>query len=263
VKDYEMVVLEMDTQLSVKTINRRLQALQSLGWIDIKGPNIYLRSLKKICKSVDCRYNDNKPKKKKHQSSKIYTIKELLRAESLREHISAQETKALRKASKKSTKYLKSFGIKGLKAWLLNSPEELQEHSQFFRSLEVTASREKCAEIWGCSLIDASRSLNALARHRVISDRKRAGMIYKGDEQRAAALRRVYDDPTIFHKKGKIYKKLNNLITFLKVDVEKHQYVPDSKFYQGGDDYDSRFLFKLDMMYTSYLSKFSLGIKCS
>ena len=253
----------MDTQLSVKTINRRLQALQSLGWIDIKGPNIYLRSLKKICKSVDCRYNDNKPKKKRHQSSKIYTIKELLRAESLREHISAQETKALRKASKKSTKYLNSFGIKGLKAWLLNSPEELQEHSQFFRSLEVTASREKCAEIWGCSLIDASRSLNALARHRVISDRKRAGMIYKGDEQRAAALRRAYDDPTIFHKKGKIYKKLNNLITFLKVDVEKHQYVPDSKFYQGGDDYDSRFLFKLDMMYTSYLSKFSLGIKCS
>jgi len=258
-----MVVLEMDTQLSVKTINRRLKALQSLGWIDIKGSNIYLRSLKKICQSVGCRYNDNKPKKKKHQSSRIYTIKDLLRAESLREHISSQETKALRNASKSSTKYLNSFGTKGLKAWLLNSPEELQEHSQFFRSLEVTASREKCAKIWGCSTIDASRSLKALSKRNVISDRKRAGMICKGDERRAAALRRIYGDPTIFHKKGKIYKKLNNLITFLKIDVEKQEYVIDSKIYQGADDYAPKFLFKLDMMYTSYLSKFSLGIKCS
>lgn len=261
VKDYDLVILEFEAQLSRKTVTRRLQALQSLGWIDIIGNNIYIRSLRKVCETVDCDYNENAPRKKKFTSSKIYTIKQLLCAESLRENIKSQEKQAIKNASKIQTRSIKTLGVRGIKTWLLTNPEELKEHSQFLRSLEVTASRDKCAEIWGCSKIEASRIIKALERNKILSDRKRAGKIGEGNEMRARELREAYDDPTIFHKKGKIFKKLNNQLTFLTRNLETGELIPDSILKQGCEDYCPKFLFKLDMMYTSYISKFSLGIK--
>ena len=55
-------------------------------------------------------------------------------------------------------------------------------------------------------------------------------------------------------------KKRKKINTKSGLDLEKQGYVPDSKFYQGGDDYAPKFLFKLDMMYTSYTKYFIIYI---
>lgn len=261
VKGYDLDLIKFDTNFSLKTIKRRLKSLQSLGWIDIKKDNIYIRSIKKVCKSVDCFYNENKPRKKKFTSSKMYTIKQLLCAESLREHINSQKHQFFKNSSKLMVKQFLQNGAGGTKYWLLSCKEDLKSHSKFLRSMDVTASRSKCAELWSCSEMEASRIINALVGHRVLSDKRRAGKICDGTEARANELRKAYDDPTIFHKNGKVFKKLNNKIAFLKRD-EDNNLIEDCIFSEGYED-DPRAKFKLEMMYQSFLSKFSLGLGVS
>jgi len=260
IKDYDLFNFSFEAQLSLKTVKRRIQALKSLGWIDVIGNNIYLRSLRKICLTVGCDYNENSPKKIKCASNKVFTIKDLLRSQSLKEHIKSQEYKVLKNASKEQVKYFKSLGVRGMKAMVLNDEEQLKSHSSFLRSMDVTASREKCSELWGCSTMEASRTLKSLSRQNIISDQKRAGKVCSGNEMRAAELRRAYDDPTIFHKKGNIYKKLYNKVCFLKRSEDTGELISDS-IYGGGEDFCSKFLFKLDLRYSSFLAKYCLGIK--
>lgn len=261
IKNYDIVYDLINTGLSEKTIKRRLQSLQDLGWIDIKKGDIYVRSLRKVCETVDCFYNEESPKKKKFTSSKIYTIKQLLCAESLREHINSQKHQFLKNSSKQMVKSFLQDGAGGTKYWLLSCKEDLKKHSKFLRSMDVTASREKCAELWECSEMEASRIINVLAEKKILSDRRRAGKIDNGNEAKASMLRKAYNDPTIFHKNGKIFKKLNNKISFLKRD-EDNNLVEDCIFSEGYED-EPRTKFKLEMMYQSFLSKFSLGLGVS
>jgi len=260
IKEYDINIDgSFDTNLSVKTIKRRFQALQDLGWIDIKKGNIYVRSLKKVCESVGCFYNEERPRKKNFTSNRDYTIKQLLCAESLREHINSQKHQFLKKSSKQMVKTFLQDGAGSTKFWLLSCKEDLETHSRFLRAMDVTASREKCAEIWKCSEMEASRIINALSKHNILLDRRRAGKIDNGNEAKACMLRKAYNDPTIFHKNGKIFKKLNNKISFLKRD-EDYNLVEDCIFSEGYED-EPNTKFRLEMMYQAFLSKFSLGMR--
>lgn len=259
IKDYDLIIINFETGLSVKTIKRRLQSLQDLGWIDIKKGDIYVRSIRKVCETVDCFYNDFKPRKERFTSSKINTAKEVLRIESLKEHINHQKHNFITRAkdtSKSVSKLFETFpGTDDIKMWLLNSKEEIEAHSHLLTGMDITASRDKCAELWNCSKMDASRTLMELAKKGVITDEKRAGYLKDGSHAEAETMKKIYNDPTIFHKKGKIYKKLRNKITFMK--IENNQRIKD-ELYKGSEDWNGKILFRLNMMYNSYLSKVSL-----
>ena len=256
IKNYSLSMFNFETNLSLKTIKRRLKALEKLGWIDIKGKDLYVRGIKKVCKSVNCNYNEEKPRKKKITTNKNYTIKDALCFEVLKDNIKAQEMRFishLKDSSKPIMKAFKKLGTNGVKAWLLNNNESMDnKHSDLLVKMDISTSRETCAKFWNCSSMDASRIIKRLSGHNMIQDVERFGMIKKGSESEAMMLRKVSGDKTIFHKKGKIFKKLNNSIKLVKLgDME---YIPDSLF-EGEKKYTTKFLIRLEMMYTSHIAQ--------
>ena len=259
IKNFDIKMFQFETSLSLKTIKRRLQSLSSMGWISIIGDTIYIRSLRKVCEYLKCPYNEDSPRKKTLITSKLFNIKDTLRSEVLKDHIKFQEynfKKNLKQTSKSLVKSFNKLGTEGFKVWLLNNPKDLKKHSDVLKNMDITASRKKCAELWDCSDMDASRSITNLKRFNVISDVKRHAFLKKGGSYEANVLKEQFNDPTIFHSKGRIYKKLNNKISFLK--VENMERVKDSSLPQG-KNYSSNFRIKLDMKYNSYLGKESIG----
>lgn len=258
IKDYDIERLAGLAEFSTRTVRRRLHNLNKLGWIDIKGSHIYVRSLKNLCLSLGVEYYDNKPKKKRLKANLAYRIEHVLKYESIKENIKNQEYRFqenLKDTSKTLVKSFEKLGTNGFKAWLLNSPEELVKHSDLLLSMDITVSREQCSKMWNCSEMEASRSIRRLVGLKKLKDHKRCGLIKRGSYEEAMELRRF--DEGVFWKNGKILKRLRNEVVLQKYNPEKEGMEDEVLF--SGKEYSSKFKYTLNRMYCSFLSNKGLS----